>query len=110
MIRFWEKEFEIKPKRSCGGQRFYTQRDFDVFKEIKRLLYEKGFTIAGARSQLFSKKVSDNNVPGNVSGYIGAKAASPVKGFSGSEKIKDLLPSLEELKQNLIALQNALGK
>jgi len=49
VIRFWEKEFHIKPKRSSGGQRFYTKRDVRKFETIRHLLHEKKFTIAGAR-------------------------------------------------------------
>lgn len=52
VIRFWEKEFELKSDRSQGGQRYYTEDDFTSFKTIKTLLYEEGFTIAGARAQL----------------------------------------------------------
>lgn len=52
VIRFWEKEFGINSQRSSGGQRYYLQEDFDQFKLIKQLLYEKGFTIAGAKKIL----------------------------------------------------------
>jgi DNA-binding transcriptional MerR regulator len=52
VIRFWEKEFIIKANRSEGGQRFYDEKDYEKFKQIKELLYERGFTIAGARKQL----------------------------------------------------------
>jgi len=52
VIRFWEKEFDLKPQRSEGGQRFYEEKDFETFKTIKNLLYEKKFTIAGAKKQL----------------------------------------------------------
>ncbi len=52
VIRFWEKEFGIKTTRSEGGQRFYSQEDFETFKLIKELLYNQGFTIAGAKKQI----------------------------------------------------------
>ncbi len=60
VIRFWEKEFDLKSDRSQGGQRFYTQKDLDTFVKIKTLLYEQGFTISGAKKQLKSSK-SDIN-------------------------------------------------
>jgi len=53
VIRFWEKEFNLKTDRSIGGQRFYSEEDLAVFKKIKELLYQKGFTIAGARQHIF---------------------------------------------------------
>lgn len=52
VIRFWEKEFELKSDRSQGGQRYYTKEDFDAFHTIKDLLYQQGYTIAGAKAQL----------------------------------------------------------
>lgn len=52
VIRFWEKEFNIKPQRSTGQQRFYTEKDFNKFTAIKDLLYDRGFTIAGAKKLL----------------------------------------------------------
>lgn len=52
IIRFWEKEFDLKSDRSDGGQRFYTEDDLALFTKIKQLLYLEGYTIAGARKQL----------------------------------------------------------
>ncbi len=52
VIRFWEKEFDLKSGRSLGGQRFYTNDDLSIFLTIKDLLYNQGFTIAGAKKQL----------------------------------------------------------
>jgi DNA-binding transcriptional MerR regulator len=52
VIRFWEKEFQLKSDRSDGGQRFYAKKDIEQFKTIKSLLYEQGLTIAGARKAL----------------------------------------------------------
>ena len=53
VLRFWETEFPmLAPKKSSTGQRLYRQRDVENVVRIKRLLYEEGFTIAGARQQL----------------------------------------------------------
>jgi len=53
VLRFWESEFpQLKPVKSSTGQRMYRQRDVESVLRIKRLLYEEGFTIAGARQQL----------------------------------------------------------
>ena len=51
VVRFWEKEFDIRTNRSSGRQRYYTEQDLKMFQEIKELLYHKGFTIAGAKKQ-----------------------------------------------------------
>lgn len=52
VIRFWEREFGIRSHRSEGGQRFYDERDLFKFKAIKQLLYDDGYTIAGAKKIL----------------------------------------------------------
>lgn len=52
VIRFWEKEFDLNSDRSQGGQRFYTQDDLNTFIQIKDLLYNQKFTIAGAKKHL----------------------------------------------------------
>lgn len=52
VVRFWEKEFDFKSNRSAGKQRFYSEKDLETFMQIKELLYDKGFTISGAKKQL----------------------------------------------------------
>jgi DNA-binding transcriptional MerR regulator len=53
VLRFWESEFpQLKPVKSSTGQRMYRQRDVESVLRIKKLLYDEGFTIAGARQQL----------------------------------------------------------
>ncbi len=53
VLRFWETEFpQLKPVKSSTGQRMYRKRDVESVVRIKKLLYEDGFTIAGARAQL----------------------------------------------------------
>jgi len=74
VIRFWEKEFDLKSDRSHGGQRFYSNEDLETFLLIKDLLYAQGFTIAGAKKQLAAllrgevlpaQKVSDETTATN---------------------------------------------
>ena len=53
VLRFWESEFpQLKPGKSSTGQRMYRRRDVESALRIKKLLYEEGFTIAGARERL----------------------------------------------------------
>lgn len=53
VLRFWESEFpQLKPVKSSTGQRMYRQRDVESALRIKKLLYDEGFTIAGARQHL----------------------------------------------------------
>jgi DNA-binding transcriptional MerR regulator len=53
VLRFWESEFPmLKPRKNRSGQRIYQEADVRLVEEIKRLLYEEEYTIAGARRQL----------------------------------------------------------
>jgi DNA-binding transcriptional MerR regulator len=71
VLRFWETEFpQLKPVKSSTGQRMYRRKDVEAVLRIKTLLYEEGFTIAGARQQLRSDiKVEKNQVPLPFPGY-----------------------------------------
>lgn len=53
VLRFWESEFpRISPRRTESGQRLYTRKDVELVLEIKTLLYQRRFTIDGARQHL----------------------------------------------------------
>jgi DNA-binding transcriptional MerR regulator len=53
VLRFWETEFpKLAPKKTDKGQRMYRRKDVELLLQIKHLLYEKKFTIEGARQFL----------------------------------------------------------
>lgn len=53
VLRYWETEFkQLNPKKNRSGNRTYRQSDIDTVLTIKSLLYDKKFTIVGARKQL----------------------------------------------------------
>src|ERR1700680_3088940 len=53
VLRFWESEFPtLQPVKSPSGHRLSRREDIETVFQIKRLLYEEGFTIAGARKHL----------------------------------------------------------
>jgi DNA-binding transcriptional MerR regulator len=56
VLRFWESEFHgLGPKKSGTGHRLYRRKDVELVLEIKRLLYDRRYTIEGARKVLESK-------------------------------------------------------
>jgi DNA-binding transcriptional MerR regulator len=64
VLRFWETEFpQLRPVKSSTGQRMYRHKDVESVLRIKRLLYEEGFTIAGARQHLRAEVKSDKKQP-----------------------------------------------
>jgi DNA-binding transcriptional MerR regulator len=50
VLRFWESQFPfLKPKKSRGNQRLYVRKDVETVLEIKRMLYEEGYTLEGVK-------------------------------------------------------------
>lgn len=59
VLRYWETEFStLTPPKSRGGQRTYRPADIELLLRIRKLLYDEGFTIAGARKKLGARKRS----------------------------------------------------
>jgi DNA-binding transcriptional MerR regulator len=53
VLRYWESEFSaLAPAKNSSGQRIYRRRDIETVLRIKQLLYDEGFTIAGAKKKL----------------------------------------------------------
>lgn len=53
VLRYWEQEIPaLQPVKTPTGHRLYRREDIETVYEIKRLLYEQGFTLAGARRHL----------------------------------------------------------
>jgi DNA-binding transcriptional MerR regulator len=53
VLRYWETEFPVlSPKKSKSGQRVYSQEELRLIERIKQLLYDEGYTIAGAKKKL----------------------------------------------------------
>jgi len=69
VLRYWESEFPmLEPVKSANGHRMYRQEDVDLVFKIKRLLYDEGFTIAGARRHL-----RGNTGPGSEPVFAGPR-------------------------------------
>lgn len=84
VLRYWEQEFpQIKPAKRRGNRRCYQHKDVLIIRQIRKLLYENGFTIEGARAQLESD-------PAEVSKSVQTDAV-----------VKKLIADLETILQNL---------
>jgi DNA-binding transcriptional MerR regulator len=85
VIRFWETEFpKIIPKRSPSGQRLYRKSDIELILKIKHLLYDKKFTIPGAKKHLGS--------------------------VSAETKLSSSTSAVDELREELISIRNILSQ
>ena len=71
VLRYWETEFsQLKPPKNRAGNRTYRQKDIDLLLDIKDLLYNKKYTIDGARSVLI---VGDSAAGGKTDNVISEK-------------------------------------
>ena len=84
VLRYWEQEFsQLKPAKRRGNRRYYQQQDVILIRQIRKLLYDDGFTIEGARAQL-------SNTPEPISQSI-----------KKDLMIKKVIAELEGVLQNL---------
>ncbi len=80
VLRYWETEFPmLQPVKSPKGHRLYRREDIELVFQIKQLLYEQGFTIAGARRHLSEEQDGEN---GNGSTH---ESAAPSRAATRSE-------------------------
>jgi DNA-binding transcriptional MerR regulator len=64
VLRYWETEFpQLRPQKSRSNQRLYRRREVELLLEIRGLLYERGFTIVGARKALEEARAGGLGVP-----------------------------------------------
>jgi len=69
VIRYWEKEIPlIQPVKDVYGRRDYRDRDLQILFRLKYLLYERRFTIEGAKTQLYRELAGeDQDLRGRIS-------------------------------------------
>ena len=97
VLRYWESEFsQLKPDKDENDQRRYTKEDINLISEIKHLLYEERFTIAGAREKLKAK---------NKANIIKIKPNPAVR----LKKIRKIKHSLESVRKDLSKILNSLN-
>jgi DNA-binding transcriptional MerR regulator len=93
VLRYWETEFPmLQPLKSSGGRRLYRQEDVDLVFRIKRLLYDEGFTIAGARRHL---REHDSDSEGEAEGRNAHHAAEGAAQLLSRKMLLDLRDTLQ---------------
>ncbi len=99
VLRYWESEFpSLAPAKNNSGQRIYRRRDIETIHRIKTLLYEEGFTIAGAKKKL------EIEMKDNESGK--APTQTPTPGSISDptrEKIQEIKSEIADLLEFLDA-------
>jgi DNA-binding transcriptional MerR regulator len=93
VLRFWEEEFPmLQPFKSPSGRRLYRQEDVDLVLKIRRLLYDEGFTIAGARRFLLDTE--NGNAEPNANGDVPLPSAESPTAQLNRKMLLDLRDSL----------------
>lgn len=100
VLRYWESEFPaLAPAKNSSGQRIYRRRDIETVLRIKQLLYEEGFTIAGAKKRLESEMSGrgETPLPEGAEGAPNASAPVPGAGDHALEVMREVRTQLREI-------------
>ena len=101
VLRYWESEFPaLAPAKNSSGQRIYRRRDIETILRIKQLLYEEGFTIAGAKKRLEAELTGKADTPSSMAAMPEADEESAVADTRGAlkeirDQLRDLLTLLD---------------
>jgi DNA-binding transcriptional MerR regulator len=78
VLRYWESEFPaLAPAKNSSGQRIYRRKDIETVLRIKQLLYDEGFTIAGAKKRLETEASGRGTTPEDPVSSPAAAAPPP---------------------------------
>jgi len=101
VLRYWETEFPmLQPVKSPRGHRMYRQEDVDLVLKIKRLLYDEGFTIAGARRHL--RESAGNEAGGELTSF--EHLAHATADLSATRLNRKLLLDLRDALRSFLTL------
>jgi len=102
VLRYWESEFTaLAPAKNSSGQRIYRRRDIETVLRIKQLLYEEGFTIAGAKKRLESELAGRTETPQPPGGGDGHAGGSAVGNNTPGNHNDDNRAALRQVKEQL---------
>jgi DNA-binding transcriptional MerR regulator len=103
VLRYWETEFSVlKPGKTPSRHRLYRKRDVETLLEIKRLLYEEGFTIAGAKKRLKeTEKIEEATAPPSAQPLTVSEDETPLP-----DNYRGLL---RDIRKELLALHAKLS-
>lgn len=107
VIRYWESEFRsLRPQKSRSNQRLFRRKDVERILEIRRLLYEEGYKIEGARRRLESPGGG-----GDTDGVVETVAAEASAGKSAkSPTVSAMRVKVAEAEATLAAIEKILDE
>ncbi len=108
VLRYWETEFSaLAPDKSRSGQRVYNEDEISLIRRIKELLYDEGYTIAGAKKRL------DSELDGDSDGDSPKKHELKVVGAAEEEAVaadQELKAVDTETSERIETLEKGVGK
>jgi len=106
VLRYWESEFPaLAPAKNSSGQRIYRRRDIETVLRIKQLLYDEGFTIAGAKKRLEQELAERPEAIARVEAEEGNGDAPLV-----DERGRTVLREVREQLREILTLLDGNGK
>jgi DNA-binding transcriptional MerR regulator len=98
VLRYWESEFaRLSPPKNKAGQRTYRPKDIELLLQIRKLLYEDGFTIAGARKQLNSASPPPKGAPLFDSNHSQPPARARQRAATSAKRLNQVRKELENI-------------
>ncbi len=96
VLRYWESEFaQLRPKKNRAGNRAYRDKDIDIVKYIKYLLYEEQYTIPGAKKKLAEAKEFD--IPSQMQLPLVTPPANPQQPHPDGHVIREVSKELQDV-------------
>ncbi len=95
VLRYWESQFpRLRPRKNRGGIRMYQEHDIDLLRTIREMLYERGYTISGAKKKLNEERRS---------GAAGEKSQIDIDFLTPKDR-----KQLRHIRDELASLRNRL--
>ena len=103
VLRYWESEFsQLSPSKNSAGNRNYRKTDIDLINEIKNLLYDRRFTIKGAKQHLKDRVKQGSSINNDQVKTIKEKVIKlTAADLKTLKRIKNGLEDLLQLVDNL---------
>ena len=108
VLRYWESEFPaLAPAKNSSGQRIYRRRDIETVLRIKQLLYDEGFTIAGAKKRLETEMQGRTETP--LPAGEDAASAAPAASTTGPA-VNQAVEAMREVRTQLREILTLLDR
>ena len=105
VLRYWESEFPaLAPAKNSSGQRIYRRKDIETVLRIKQLLYEEGFTIAGAKKRLEGEMGGRGTTPSTMASLPETVVQSVPAVPSEEDETRKVLREIREELRGMLTL------